>query len=236
MAFNSLSFLVFFTIVMFLHHQRFSWQLKKTNLLLASYVFYAAWNPPFIILLWISTLTDWFAAKKLQKITQNWKKFYLLISIFVNLSLLAYFKYKHFIQENIQAILDWFGFTYPIVESDLILPLGISFYTFQSMSYTIDVYRGKIPPSKSLLDFALYVTFFPQLVAGPIVRARDFLQPCQFAPARTPPPARTGRGVASASADRFRFCALPLSCLCSGSLPDEDEVVPVNHFVAATIT
>ena len=176
MAFNSLIFLIFFAIVLGLHSLPLQWHAKKTNLLLASYIFYAAWNPPFIVLLWISTLTDWFAARKIAVTSGGTKRFYLLLSIAVNLGLLGYFKYGGFLEANLATILGTMSVSYIPSGANIILPLGISFYTFQSMSYSIDVYRDRIKPHHSFLDFALYVTFFPQLVAGPILRAGFFLQ------------------------------------------------------------
>ena len=176
MAFNSLTFLIFFAIVLGVHSLQLAWRAKKTNLLLASYVFYAAWNPPFILLLWISTLTDWFAAKRMADSHGVRRKLFLAMSVLVNLGLLGYFKYDTFLQENFSALLGAIGTSYVVPGSNIILPLGISFYTFQSMSYSIDVYRGKIQPAESMLDFALYVSFFPQLVAGPILRAGFFLK------------------------------------------------------------
>jgi alginate O-acetyltransferase complex protein AlgI len=175
-AFNSLIFLIFFAAVLGLHSLPLSWQIKKTNLLLASYVFYAAWNPPFVLLLWISTLTDWFAAKRMATSEGGRKRFFLIISILVNLGLLGYFKYGGFLEENFLLLLSTLGFEYELSPGNIILPLGISFYTFQSMSYSFDVYRKQIRPADSMLDFALYVSFFPQLVAGPILRANFFLQ------------------------------------------------------------
>jgi len=175
-AFNSLIFLIFFAIVLGLHSLPLQWQAKKTNLLLASYIFYAAWNPPFIVLLWISTLTDWFAARRIAVSSGGAKRFYLILSIVVNLGLLGYFKYGGFLEQNLVTILGTMGVSYAPSGHNIILPLGISFYTFQSMSYSLDVYRDKIKPHHSILDFALYVTFFPQLVAGPILRAGFFLQ------------------------------------------------------------
>ncbi|MDH3577541.1 MAG: MBOAT family protein [Gammaproteobacteria bacterium] len=176
MAFNSLTFFIFFAVVLVLHSLPLAWRAKKTNLLLASYVFYAAWNPPFIVLLWISTLTDWYAAKRMAMSVGRRKALFLTLSIIVNLGLLGYFKYGGFLQENFSALLALLGVAWEAPVNSIILPLGISFYTFQSMSYSIDVYRGKIRPGDSLLDFALYVAFFPQLVAGPIIRARFFLK------------------------------------------------------------
>ena len=176
MAFNSLIFLIFFAGVLVVHALPLAWHARKTNLLLASYIFYAAWNAPFLVLLWISTLTDWFAAKRMAATAGTRKRLYLVLSILVNLGLLGYFKYGGFLEENFARLVALVGVDYELAGSDIILPLGISFYTFQSMSYSIDVYRGKIRPGDSILDFALYVSFFPQLVAGPILRAGYFMQ------------------------------------------------------------
>lgn len=176
MAFNSLIFLLFFLVVLALHNLPLAWRAKKINLLLASYVFYAAWSPPFILLLWISTLTDWVAGRKIATASGLQRKLFLTLSVLVNLGLLGYFKYGAFLEQNFVALMQLAGVEYTITPSSIILPLGISFYTFQSMSYSIDIYRGKQQPHDSALDFALYVSFFPQLVAGPILRAGFFLQ------------------------------------------------------------
>jgi alginate O-acetyltransferase complex protein AlgI len=176
MVFNSLTFLVFLAIVLFLHHLPLSWRIKKWNLWWASYLFYAAWNPPFVMLLWISTLVDWWAGKWLAEAkTTTGKKAFLILSLSVNLGLLGFFKYGTFLLENFQQLLSLLDISFQPASPDIVLPVGISFYTFQSMSYTLDIYRGKMKPWGSFSDFALYVTFFPQLVAGPIVRAFDFL-------------------------------------------------------------
>lgn len=145
-------------------------------LLLASYVFYGLWNPPLVILLWISTIVDWSAGKKLMIVEgKRQRKLWLLLSLFVNLGFLAFFKYGDFLLENFTAIMNAIGVDYQARPMDIILPMGISFYTFQTMSYTIDIYQRKIKPANTFLDFALYVTFFPQLVAGPIVRAKELI-------------------------------------------------------------
>jgi len=174
-AFNSLIFLIFFVVVLGLHNLPLEWRAKKTNLLLASYVFYAAWSPPFVVLLWVSTLTDWFAGRKIAASSGAKRRMFLALSVLVNLGFLGYFKYGTFLEENFAALLQIAGVAYEIAPSSIVLPLGISFYTFQSMSYSIDIYRGRQVPHDSALDFALYVSFFPQLVAGPILRAGFFL-------------------------------------------------------------
>jgi len=179
MLFNSLTFLAFFAAVMAVHRLPLSWTAKKRNLLLASYLFYAAWNPPFIALLWISTVTDWFAARGISaSSTTGRRRLLLFASLGVNLGLLACFKYAGFLLDNFVWLLSRVGVAYQPPELDIVLPLGISFYTFQTLSYTISVYRDDMKPAKSFLDYALFVTFFPQLVAGPIVRAQEFLPQC----------------------------------------------------------
>jgi alginate O-acetyltransferase complex protein AlgI len=145
-------------------------------LLLASYIFYGMWNPPLVILLWISTFVDWTAGQKLAvEINEKKRMFWLLLSMFVNLGFLAFFKYGDFFLENFTTVVNSLGINFKARPMDIILPMGISFYTFQTMSYTIDMYHKKIKPARTFLDFALYVTFFPQLVAGPIVRAKDLI-------------------------------------------------------------
>ncbi len=177
MLFNSLSFFVFLIIILLFYYANFlSWTSKKRMLLLASYVFYGLWNPPLILLLWISTLVDWIAGNKLAKESRkNYRKLWLLLSMSVNLGFLGFFKYGNFLLENFTAMVNSLDVYYHPEKMDILLPMGISFYTFQTMSYTIDLYHKKIKPAKTFLDFALYVTFFPQLVAGPIVRAKDLI-------------------------------------------------------------
>jgi alginate O-acetyltransferase complex protein AlgI len=181
--FNSLTFIVFFVLVLALHNAPLPWHVKKTNLLIASYLFYAAWNPPFVILLWLSTVIDWHVAKRLfTEQVQSRRRVLLAISVLVNLGLLGYFKYGEFLMENFVSLAALAGIDYQAPEWHIILPVGISFYTFQTMAYSLDVYLKRSEPSKSFLDFALFVTFFPQLVAGPIVRPTHLLP--QFATPR----------------------------------------------------
>lgn len=176
MLFNSVGFIVFLAIVLAFYYSPAKWVNKKRMLLTASYVFYAMWNPPLILLLWISTIVDWTAANKLYALDDERKrKFWLLISLLVNLGFLAFFKYGGFLLENFTSLLNLFGLDFQAAAPDIILPMGISFYTFQTMSYTIDMYYKRNEPAKSFLDFALYVTFFPQLVAGPIVRSKELI-------------------------------------------------------------
>lgn len=179
MLFNSLTFIVFLIVVLGIDRALPSWRARKCNLLILSYLFYAAWNPPFVVLLWFSTIVDWFAAKHIAAAKRpEHKRILLFVSLLCNLGLLSFFKYGEFILDNFIQIARTFNIIYEPLPIDIILPIGISFYTFQTLSYTIDVFRGKQKPADSFIDFALYVTFFPQLVAGPIVRASVFLPQC----------------------------------------------------------
>lgn len=180
MPFNTYTFIIFFICVLIIHSSLNNWRLQKVNLLFASYLFYSAWNPVFVLLLLFSTFCDWHIARYMYKAaSRSAKKKYVLLSIIINLGLLGYFKYGEFISANIIILFANLGVHFSPLESDIILPVGISFYTFQTLSYAFDVYLGKIKPGSSFLDYALYVSFFPQLVAGPIVRAGDFLPQCE---------------------------------------------------------
>jgi alginate O-acetyltransferase complex protein AlgI len=179
-TFNSLLFVIFFASVLAIYSLPLSWRIRKTHLLLSSYIFYAAWNPPFVLLLWLSTVVDWFAARRMATCkTKRWKLAFLFLSLATNLGLLGFFKYGKFMLDNFTALTQTMGFEFVPPPFSVVLPVGISFYTFQTLSYTIDVYRKKMAPWGSFLDFALYVSFFPQLVAGPIVRSGTFLPQCQ---------------------------------------------------------
>jgi alginate O-acetyltransferase complex protein AlgI len=149
----------------------FSWKTKKINLLLASYIFYAAWNPPFILLLWLSTVVDFFVGRALYNQDNLAKRRMLLVvSLIGNLGMLCFFKYGGFFLENFVTLMNAVGVDFHPAKPNIILPAGISFYTFTTLCYTIDMYKKKSEPVRSLLDFSLFVTFFPHLVAGPIVR------------------------------------------------------------------
>ena len=182
MVFNSLTFVVFFLIVVAFHYAPFSWRVKKFNLIF-SYIFYAAWNPPFILLLWAATVVDWWMARLIYREERpRQRKQLLLVSLAVNLGALSYFKYGEFALKNWQALMESIGVAYVPPAWDIVLPIGISFYTFVTLSYTLDVYLKRAKPGDSFLDFALFVTYFPHLVAGPIVRPIDLMP--QFATPR----------------------------------------------------
>src|SRR5476651_996785 len=171
MVFNSYTFVAFFVVILILHNLPLPWKVKKINLLLASYVFYAAWNPPFILLLWLSTVVDFFVGRALYTQENKHKRRVLLVvSLIGNLGMLCFFKYGGFLLENFVQLSNLVGFDFHPAKPNIILPAGISFYTFTTLCYTIDMYKRKSEPVKSMLDFSLFVTFFPHLVAGPIVR------------------------------------------------------------------
>ncbi len=175
MLFNSFIFWAFFTLVIVLY-----WRLdhKRQNLLLliASYVFYGYWDWRFLSLIVISTLIDFTVAQKVEASSErSLKRRWLLLSVFTNLGLLGFFKYFGFFVKEFALILEAMGVNASLPTLNIILPVGISFYTFQTLSYTIDVYRGVTKPTRSLLDFGVYVSFFPQLVAGPIERSKDLM-------------------------------------------------------------
>ena len=179
MLFNSFIFVLFF-ITVFIIYWTFYKYIKIQNILLlaASYFFYGWWDWRFLSLIAFSTLVDYSMGLAMIK-KQKRRKMYLLISIFVNLGLLGFFKYFNFFIDSWVGLWNTLGFNISESTLHIILPVGISFYTFQTMSYTIDIYRGKLKPTKNLIDFALYVSFFPQLVAGPIERASNLLPQIQ---------------------------------------------------------
>src|SRR5450755_109343 len=183
MLFTSLTFVVFFTIVVTAYWSMRSWTARKNLLVVASYIFYGAWNPPFAALLFSTTAMDfWLGARIARAKDPHARRIWLIASVCMNLSMLGFFKYGNFLLENFQWLMARIGILYQPPHLDILLPVGISFYTFHSLSYTLDVYRGVCAPTRSLRDFVLAVSFFPQLVAGPIVRAADFLPQLVSAP------------------------------------------------------
>ena len=170
MVFSSMVFMcVFLPAVFVLHCILPGIRAKNALLLLASVLFYAYGEPVYIILLFISTLLNYFCACGIDRF-RNHRKGILVLAVICNLGILIVFKYTDFILGMVNSVT---GLHLPLPQ--IRMPIGISFFTFQSLSYTIDVYRKDITPLTNLLDYAFYVSFFPQLVAGPIVRARDFI-------------------------------------------------------------
>jgi len=173
MLFVEFAFFPFFLLVFAVHWSLPQHRARKAWLLLASYFFYGFWDWRFLSLILVSTLVDYVVGRKL--ITTHRRKLWLLFSLGTNLGLLGTFKYLGFFVESAVEMLTVLGFQPHVPTLEIILPVGISFYTFQTLSYSIDVYRRQLEPTKDILDLALFVAFFPQLVAGPIVRASQFL-------------------------------------------------------------
>ncbi len=176
MLFNSLEFLIFFPVVTLLyfafpHRVRYIW------LLIASYFFYMCWNPKYALLMAFSTVSTYAAGVLIEKSKRTLtKKLWVGLSFSVNIAILFFFKYFDFAIDNINALLSAGGFELVNPAFDVILPVGISFYTFQALGYTVDVYRGDIESEKNILRYALFVSFFPQLVAGPIERSGNLIK------------------------------------------------------------
>lgn len=193
MLFNSTYFFIFLTIVLlgylFVKHRE-----QNILLLVSSYIFYGWWDWRFLGLIAFSTFIDFYLAKKLD-ISKDEKHRKLLVttSLLCNLAVLGFFKYFNFFTESLKTLLNHLGISAGWTALDIILPVGISFYTFQTLSYTIDVYRKRLKPTEKFLDFALFVAFFPQLVAGPIERASHLLP--QVSSSRHRDSAQFQRGV-----------------------------------------
>ena len=188
MLFNSAQFLIFLPLTALIyyilpHKIRYVW------LLICSYYFYMCWNPAYALLMLFSTAVTYLcalalhgvqhgrrAAKRTQAQRDRLKKICVAASFTANLGVLAYFKYSNFFIENINALLAHLGAVWQAPTVDVLLPVGISFYTFQALGYTVDVYRGEMPAQKNFLKYALFVSFFPQLVAGPIERSANLLR------------------------------------------------------------
>lgn len=180
MLFNSFEFVLFLIIVYFLYWYVFSKKLAAQNILIlaCSYVFYGFWDWRFLFLLLLSTLIDYGFGLLIHHST-NRKKLFLWLSIFNNLIVLGFFKYYNFFAANAQATLALIGFHIEPYILDIVLPVGISFYTFHGMSYVFDIYNEKIVPTKNFIQYAVFVSFFPLLVAGPIERASHLLPQVQ---------------------------------------------------------
>ena len=179
MLFNSIEFLFFLPVVFVLYWFVFSKNLNTQNsvILLSSYFFYGWWDYRFLSLILLSTIVDYLVGLNISKQGSKKKqKLLLLCSVLFNLSVLGFFKYYNFFVDSWVDLFSSLGYQIKSVWTlNIILPVGISFYTFQTMSYTIDIYRKKLKPTKDFISFASFVSFFPQLVAGPIERASNLL-------------------------------------------------------------
>ena len=175
MLFNSIHYLIFFPAVVlayFLLPFKFRWMW----LLASSFYFYMSWRAEYVVLMVMAILINYYAGIMIEKSkSREWKKFHMFFGVFASLFILFIFKYFNFINSSVRAVFAYFNINYPVSGHNLLLPVGISFYTFQTLSYTIDVYRGREKTQKNLGIFSVYVTFFPQLVAGPIERSTNLL-------------------------------------------------------------
>lgn len=187
MLFNSLEFVVFYIVVLLLYYV-FPKKVRYIWLLVASYIFYGAWNVKYLALLFGVTLATYLSSFFINKIAEcGWeekkksiaRKTVLAIAVVTNIGLLVYFKYMDFFAYNIYRVLGAVGIQIPEYHFDILLPVGISFITFQALGYAIDVYRGRVKAEKNILKYALFVSFFPQLVAGPIERSGNLLKQIQ---------------------------------------------------------
>src|SRR6266404_2024853 len=180
MIFTSFEYVIFFLIVLGGRSLLRNFSAEKWFLLIASYVFYMSWSVPCVLLIVGTSIVDYFVGVGLGRIEGPRKrKLLLVISIVANLGVLGFFKYSNFLLDNVREIASYLNFHFPKWHYNILLPAGISFFTFQSMTYTIETYRRNIQPCHRPRDFLLFVAFFPQLLAGPINRAADLLP--QFA-------------------------------------------------------
>lgn len=177
MLFNSFEFLIFFPVVCLIYFILPSLKSRNIWLLIASYYFYMCWKPIYALLIMGSTLITYVCGIYVEQLRSkpSRQRLILTLSLLINFGILFLFKYYNFINESIFSFLDWLHIKWDVPNLDVLLPVGISFYTFQAVGYTIDIYRGKLPAEKNFFTYALFVSFFPQLVAGPIERATNLL-------------------------------------------------------------
>jgi D-alanyl-lipoteichoic acid acyltransferase DltB (MBOAT superfamily) len=181
MLFNSYDFALFFGTLFPIYWLLERWtRLQNLVLLAAGYYFYACWNARFLALLILSTVVDYGCGILVDRVNEpRRRRFVVAFSMAINLGVLGYFKYYNFFADSLSDLLARAGLTIPLEHLQIVLPIGISFYTFQSMSYVVDVYRRELKPTRNIFQFALFVSFFPHLVAGPIMRATTLLPQVQ---------------------------------------------------------
>jgi len=178
MLFNSIEFAIFFPLIFIIYWLVFNKNIKYRNIFIicASYFFYGMWDWRFLSLIIISSLADYLIGFKIHASEDDKsRKAFLLLSIIINIGILGFFKYFNFFTDSLLSLFELLGWTYSYERLSIILPVGISFYTFQTLSYTLDIYRKRLIPTKDITSFFAFVSFFPQLVAGPIERAKDLL-------------------------------------------------------------
>ncbi|MGH7832660.1 MAG: MBOAT family O-acyltransferase, partial [Candidatus Binatia bacterium] len=176
MLFHSFAFFVFFFVTFSVYWSLKRHRLRMLCLLAASCIFYAMWHPWVILLILFSAGFDFLLARRIEDApSPRMRRFLLILSVSVSLGLLAFFKYTNFLLDSTFSVVNWFGSDYSHPALRIVLPLGISFYTFETISYIVDVYRRRIRAERDFFDYALFIMFFPHLISGPIVRPRQFL-------------------------------------------------------------
>lgn len=175
MLFNSIQFAVFFPIAVLVYFT-IPYRFRNIWLLVLSYFYYMCWRPEYALLMLASTVITYISGMLIEKSSAAAKKAVVAVSFILNIGLLAYFKYFSFLAETVSAAAKKFGADIAVPSIDVLLPVGVSFYIFQALSYTMDVYRNEIKPEKNFFKYALFVSFFPQLVAGPIERSKNLLE------------------------------------------------------------
>lgn len=236
MIFNSIEFAVFFPIVFFLYWAIGGKQVKARNLFIigASYFFYGMWNWAFLSLIFVSSLVDFLVGIQLEKEPlEKKRKLWLACSVAVNIGLLAVFKYFNFFAQSFADVFTLFGQEFSYQRLSIILPVGISFYTFQTLSYTLTIYQKKMEPTKDALAFFAFVSFFPQLVAGPIERAKNLLP--QFLSSKKPDyyEIRSGLLLMATGLAKKILVADRLAIFVDGVYGDIDGVYGLPMLVAA---
>jgi len=180
MLFHSIQFILFFAIVYWLYHRAKTLILQNSILLIASYIFYSAWDARFLSLIIVSTIYDYYIGYYIVQVNnQKTKTILLVLSIVLNISVLGFLKYYNFAINSFGQVFNLIGLNANLPTLEIILPIGISFFTFQKISYIVDIYRGETKPANNLWVFALYIAYFPQLVAGPIEKATHLLPQLQ---------------------------------------------------------
>ncbi len=174
MNFNSLSYLLFLTVNVLVYYL-LPGKARNIQLLIASYFFYMCWNPKYALLMLASTVITYFCGLLVEKSFWGKRRLWLALSFTINLSILFFFKYFNFVSDLISRGFASMGLAFSAPVLDVLLPVGISFYTFQALGYTVDIYRRELPAERNFIDYALFVSFFPQLVAGPIERSKNML-------------------------------------------------------------
>lgn len=230
MLFNSLSFVFFFTFVVFLF-DLLKGKARVYLLIFASSYFYCQFVPEYLLILFLVIGVDYFSGKAIEKTSGPRKKTFLLISLSANLGILFFFKYFNFFNDNLTALSEFLGWSYGLKNLSFLLPIGLSFHVFQSLSYTIEVYRGKQKAEHDFAVFALYVLYFPQLVAGPIERPQNLLHQFRTMAIAKLPVLKQGLFLIFTGLVKKCIVADNLSVLCDRVFSAPREFGLIGHFL-----